>query len=47
MLLVQHIGFVDIERLSTVGNTRCTVPPLDHSSPAVLKSIREQQDSVT
>jgi hypothetical protein len=32
LLWVQRIGLVDIERLSTVGNTRCTVL-LDHSSP--------------
>jgi hypothetical protein len=32
LLLVQRTGFVDSERLSTVGNTRCTVL-LDHSSP--------------
>jgi hypothetical protein len=30
--MVQRIGLVEIERLSTVGNTRCTVL-LDHSSP--------------
>jgi hypothetical protein len=32
LLWVQRIGLVDIERLSTVSNTQCTVL-LDHSSP--------------